>query len=584
MTASFEKQRLLSVIDMQDDVPKAHLPSTFAFRDLETALAEGRRDLSTHEEQTMWSLAQILFESQDPDVDENATRKRLFAQLWKSVVTPSALNHGEKAETKEEKALAHLSNFEVWGATEALLDGNDSRLATAIAQIGGDADFRSAVKQQIDHWRETNDLSEIPARIRALYELLAGNTCISQGTGGKGPENEAETFNISKKFGLDWRRAFGLRLWYGILSEEPLSAAINSYEADLKSGREVIPPVPAFAEKSALVDGVDSRQDILFGLMKIYTTKTIDIPAVLSPENTSGDPLNTMLSFQLMQALSVRGIIPAASTLSSFSDSLTETLVAQLSAQSETLHQAVFAALHFTSATKRAHTVQSLLAQHAGSISLAEDGPDFEYLTRTLSIPARWIHIALAQYALAVRGDAALQSHHLLAAGDIEGAVIVLARTVAPLAVIEERITELRTILVPFKSSTAPKLAAWRDGAGLYADFAELVEKAGGVAAVRPAARPRIAPGALQDVHSLVRRVRSALPRGEAWSRLGMTERAAVVEMGTVVTRVESEITALRGGVEVEIGTGGTQEREDKALKRAKSLSQRYFARVGLVA
>ena len=304
---------------MEDGVPRAKLTNSFSFADFASAVPpNGPVD---ENEKMMWQLAQILFDSQDPELDQHGTdamRKDHLMKFWKSMVTPIALDQARNARNSEERAIAYLSAHNVWDATECLLSGGDFRLSTMVSQIGGDETMRECVTEQIKHWRSTNILSEIPARIRALYELLAGNTCVSDGRSGAGPENKAETFSISSKFGLDWRRAFGLKLWYGIEQENSISSAVREFTKNLRSHQEQARPIPWFSQQKFEMDWKDptpqDRQDVLWGLLKIYAeaeetmSDGVNLGDIIAPANVSGNPLDTRLSFQLYHLLAARDI------------------------------------------------------------------------------------------------------------------------------------------------------------------------------------------------------------------------------------------------------------------------------------
>ena len=234
------------------------MPSSFSFADFASSIPSDTNSPSLKAEKTTLQLAQILFDTQDPSQSERNTariRKENLPQFWKSIVTPQALEQARSAKTAEEKAIAYLSADDVWDATEALLNGSDYRLSTMLSQLSSDLPnipLKTAVTEQINHWRTTNTLSEIIPSIRVIYEILAGNTCVSDGKTAVGAEDKAETFNISHKFGLTWRQSFGLKLWYGCdSSSEPdadeIVEAVKAYDRNLRSYQERVRPTPWFA-------------------------------------------------------------------------------------------------------------------------------------------------------------------------------------------------------------------------------------------------------------------------------------------------------------------------------------------------
>lgn len=561
----------------------------------------------------MWQLAQILFDSQDPATDEQSKRKQILTQFWKSITTSQALEHAKSAKTAEEKAFAQLSSFDVWSATETLLKGGDPRLATMIAQIGANESTQRAIAEQINHWRDENDISEIPRDIRTLYELMAGNTCVAKGKSGAGLENKAETFNISWKFGLDWRRAFGLKLWYGIGKEDSIAEAVELYKNDLSSYEEKTRPVPWFVAAKAQTGWTDpragDRQDVLWGLLKLYahhqalqfqdapSDSEIDVAAFLAPESISGNPLSACLSFQLYHTLLARSLLPRTDTSSEepgnthFADTLAETLASQFSATPHTLDLAVFTMMFLSSATARASSIKAVLTHHAGALGQSPElCPHFHALTSALKIPAAWIYNAKAVLERSVTGDRAAQALNLLRAGETREAHEVLVRAVAPLCVIEERVIgsspdNLKQVLKEFKESDAVHLPSWKRGGGLYSDFVGVVEFAPGAAeSEESGSDARIRPGSQQELRRLCKRVRASLPArvSEGWKKMGLEERAACEEMRDVVGRAEVALEKARG-IEGSTGFGedgnAIQGRGDETLKSAREASEAFYSR-----
>ena len=132
----------------------------------------------THE-QHAWQLLSLLFDDVEnipADVDpENRERykKERLSEFWKTLVFGDAQKHAQQAATPEERAIAQLSCNNVAEACHALLEGLDLRLATMVAQIGGDVNIRQTMLTQIEEWRRLDMLAEMEDAHRALYELMS---------------------------------------------------------------------------------------------------------------------------------------------------------------------------------------------------------------------------------------------------------------------------------------------------------------------------------------------------------------------------------------------------------------------------
>ena len=484
----------------------------------------------------MWELAALLFDPIDPkthadlpndriDGIEDRIRKNDVSRFWEKLCYSAARDAASTAPNAEERAIAYLSANKIADACDALTQGKDYRLAVLISQLGSDRITRDDMITQLQHWRELNVLSEMTEPIRALYELLTGSTCVCEGKRGP-PEDRARTFVLSERFHFDWKRAFGLRLWYAILSEDPLEVAIQRFEAELKSGQEKKQPLPWFIEEKIARDWHDpepsARRDILWGILQLYASSKaiLEAPAIadlVAPHNVTGNPLNARLSFQLCQALALR--FPQSDT--SKSDQITWDFACQLESSGEWLW-ALFATLHLHDSDQRETAIQSLLAHHVSELNDA----DFQTLTTEFKIPTPWIWEAKALLSRS-QEDSLGEVQHLLRAENWEEAHSVLCRTVGPRAIIEEDYQTLQDVLGGFEPDGKEHVESWEVGGQVYQDFVDLVqdslEEEG-------------------DRMAVLKHLLSALPEMGDVEEMGFEEKVAVGEMSAVVGRKALEV------------------------------------------
>jgi nuclear pore complex protein Nup98-Nup96 len=486
-------------------------------------------------EQQAWQLLSLLFDDADKvpagvnEEDIDTYRKEKLSDFWKLLVYDGAQQHAQQAASPEEKAIAHLSCNNVADACHTLLDGLDLRLATMVAQIGGNLKMRQSMAAQIEEWRRLDILSEMEDSQRALYELLAGNCARSEGKIGVGQENRAATFNISSHFGLDWRRAFGLRLWYGTTANESIELAIAQFADAVRDGNEDVKPVPWFVQNNIDMGWNDPkaehREDLLWGILKLYASAKMEIPAnledVLAPENVSGHPLNARLSFQLFQLFKSRrddgkeaderkpamptsrgstadeepfrrsfqswtdpaaeGDVQAKEPLIELSDKITLTYAASLHTP-EYWTTAIWVYTHLSSPTMREHYIRSLVNQYASTYSLDQGNATYEYLTDDLRVPSTWLHAAAALQAKS-DGDALREATHLIQAEEREEAHEVLCRKVGPEAIISRDYDPLRELMAGFMTETLSSrrepVQGWTQGGQIYVDYIELIDLTG---------------------------------------------------------------------------------------------------------
>lgn len=498
-TTSLQLQMNQSTVSIVDGTPAAKTPEVITFATLAEDVA--RTTASDKHERAVWKVASILFDPvsvscaaltqglSDMEIAEleHRIRRDALSEYWTELVHEDSARAARDAATAEEKAFALLTGNDLEAACAALVDGNDLRLATIIAQLPGNGTMKEMMRKQIDSWRSQNVLSEISEPIRALYEVAAGNVGIIQGKTGA-TEDRATTFGISSRFGLDWRRSFGLRLWFGANASDSLSDAVLAYENDVASKTETVRPVPFFTEQGVTPAWDDSasqsREDTLFGLLKLYAREpgsaVSSVTDLLSPTSVSGNPLDARLAWQLSALLRSKQIVSPADVSDETFDTLTLALAAQLEANSE-LSGALKALLHLSTSTARETHIRSMLYRRAQALSAASS-PDTlpSTLTDNLKLPAQWLWHARALYARSVEENHIAEATYLLRAEEYDEAHTVLCRTVGPHAVITQDSDSLRELLGGFEGlSDEVRIEGWEVGGQVYFDYVYLLDMGG---------------------------------------------------------------------------------------------------------
>jgi nuclear pore complex protein Nup98-Nup96 len=571
-------------ISHSDEVPRAKLqtePSPLEFSELADAVPLGTA--AGIQEHKAWQLLSLLFDdnSQVPssvpkDEEEQwlaQDRKDRLSHFWQSLVFEDAQNHAKEAATNEEKALAYLSCHSIADAVTTLFHASDLRLATIVSQLGGDATVRRDMSAQVDEWRKMDELADMDEPMRALYELVQGNCTEAEGKTGVGRENKASTFQIASRFNLDWRRAFGLRLWYQAMADEPIEMAVAQFADASRDGKEDVKPVPWFIEQGLNMGWEDpqqtQREDILWGILKLYASSKMDIPTnledVLAPENVSGHPLDARLSFQLFQIFysrrtdpseedertvgmptfrdsvgggptalissvnSTNGIEQADDPLVELGDKLTLTYASSLHTP-EHWTTAAWVYTHLSNPTTRSHYIRSLLNQFSNTYDIAQSDPTYQTLLK-LSIPQQWMHAAAALQAKR-DGDALHQAAHLIKANELQEAHEVLCRSVGPDAIISRHLDPLRELLGGFEDGqTTETITGWVQGGQIYFDYIHLLDLTEQRNPYRPDDKLN------HDIHVLLRKLQQSLEKvaTDRWDGVSLEERVALSEIaGTV--------------------------------------------------
>ncbi|RFU73603.1 hypothetical protein TARUN_8649 [Trichoderma arundinaceum] len=495
-------QDIVTEIRIVEGVPYASLHTTslksvFHHKNMNDAA-------SIHEKQ-VWELASILFDnlaSLSSPEEEHLARRNKLSQFWSDLVEQATSTAIGLAATSEEKALACLAGHRIAEACKHLLDGKNFRLATLVPLIGTSDVAKREMREQVKSWLDSKILSEFSEAIRTIYELLSGNVCVCEGLKGMPNEDRVDSFVISKNFGFDWRQSFGLRLWYAISHYDDLSVAVEKFKDDISQDKEDLPR-PWYVEQgiAPLWDDVniDTRQDLLWGLLQLYADHNADLEAVLRPENSQLSPLDARLRWQLGIALTSTGKVSYGTNGIEKADAATLAYAAQLTRAGEWLEAAfVLLHLHHTAARKKA--LQEHLCQHANLIG-SESDASFVMLTEKYRIPAAWIWEALALYMRCVKKDAVAEVHCLLRAGSHIEAHRILVQHVAPQAIIERDYAGLSSLISQFQDRQQ-SITEWTQGGETYSHFLQLIECRGKGENVTPALLDRLLAGlnAMKDI------------------------------------------------------------------------------------
>lgn len=466
----------MTEIRMTEGVPYATLHTT----SLKSVFHQKNvNDAASIHEKQVWELASILFDDLDSlnaTEEEHLVRRNKLSQFWSDLVEQASSTAISMAATSEEKALACLAGHRIAEACKYLLDGKNFRLATLVPLIGTSDVAKREMREQIKSWLDSKMLSEFSEAIRTIYELLSGNVCVCEGLKGMPNEDRVDSFVISKNFGLDWRQSFGLRLWYAISNHDDLSAAVEEYKDDIDQDKEDLPR-PWYVEQGVAPlwndANIDTRQDLLWGLLQLYADRDADLEAVLRPENSQLSPLDARLRWQLGIALTSTGKVSYGANGTEKADAATIAFAAQLTRAGEWL-EAAFVLLHLHHTASRKKALQEHLCQHANLIG-SESDHGFVMLTEKYRIPAAWIWEALALYMRCVKKDAVAEVQCLLRAGSHAEAHRILIQHVAPQAIVERDYAGLSSLISQFQDQQQG-ITEWTQGGEIYGHFLQLVE------------------------------------------------------------------------------------------------------------
>ncbi|KIW15721.1 hypothetical protein PV08_05771 [Exophiala spinifera] len=465
------------------------------------AFSQGKEQLTQQganaDEIDVYNFLHVLFDEFDDEFTCGLSRQQqreYLARIRKDRLSKFLAElvwrrHTEKIKYAEKEsavtaALLQLTAHNITAACEMLTREQDFHLSLLVAQIEqGDATFQNDMADQIEAWRQQGVLSEMSEEIRAMYELLAGNTTIAQGKQNVPVEDKASTFALSEKFDLDWVQAFCLCLWYGHQKNGDITDAVAEFANKVSSREESASPV-----------GEDGREDLLWVMLKLFATSEkpgcVDVPVFPQALSALAQPWNSTHAFQLHHfiAAAVQGV----EVDNNKSDDLALSLAFEYSAKGDVVG-AIYAVEHIRSSVSRSSHIRELLERHA---AVLPSSPDLDSekaafstqqgqsqvwtdLTTHLKVPVSWICHAKALYARSCT-DAHTELTYLILAGEFAEAHECLLKRVAPRLVIDEDWETLQSTLAKFDPNPADKLeiGAWESGGQVYADFVTLISAA----------------------------------------------------------------------------------------------------------
>ncbi|KAI0822929.1 nuclear protein 96-domain-containing protein [Trametes gibbosa] len=524
-------------------------------------------------EPALFRLGHALFDPIDfrlddiPDVHVRhrirAIRRKTELSKWLKTAVSSAMDADlrNNLDTKWDKTVfTLLSGYQVERACEVAADDGNVKLASLIAQCPGDGEFREDLQEQLEIWRQERVDAHINEDTRKIYALLAGVADTLKGSGGSGIEHCAD---VDLARGLDWKRAFGLQLWYGLPMDAPIADVFEAYDSMWKEGRSSIaPPIPWYAERTENTGSLwklppkAQHPDALYSLIKLFADSECNLSDILSSFSFSPSPTDYRLPWHLYILLSrclrardladrdtsvrqrsvdendrVEGHSPSA-------DLLANSYASQLE-QLGMIQEAVFVLLHIEGSAGRVKVIKELLTRSASKLD--------DWMTRglvgSLKIPMAWIYEAKAVHAL--DGGKLYEAYELyISACLYDAAHDIAVLELAPDAVIRQDLVLLRELFDVFDGRL---VGGWNDRGKVFLDYAQALARL-------PQLRERFVQGdgvlsaeessELEQFSRSVPKLVSILPEVLP-DRSNIRHTAAVAEMTTQLVRHLDQIRPL---------------------------------------
>ncbi|KAI0066823.1 hypothetical protein BV25DRAFT_1819933 [Artomyces pyxidatus] len=492
-----------------DGIPFANPSPTLSFASFASLFPSTDRSF----EALLFRLGHALFDDIDLHLHDTVSvdvRNQVYAIRRKAALSSwleDAVSPTVDAEVKADlsanptsTAFRLLTGHQVDKACEVSMDGGNVKLATLISQAGGDEEYLEDMRAQLRIWREQRIDVHIDESMRKVYALLAGVVGVLEGSNGTGIE-WCPDISIADR--LDWKRVFGLHLWY----EQPMDASIadvfDSYDQHWRSApARVAPPIPWYLEAKSphptlphtwRLTSDANPPDGLYSLMRLYADPACSLSAIFSPFSFGPSPSDFSIPWHLYILLSrcmrirdfadrddpgvdrsvsseggeeqedqdvrVEGHSPSA-------DLLASTYALQLE-QMDLIQEAVFVLLHLEGSTGREKAIKDLLLRSAPKLD--------DYVTRgiagSLRVPLSWINEAKAVFALDC-GNIYEAYQLYLQAGLYNAAHELAVLELAPEAVIRDDLELLKTL---FERIAGHPVDGWHVRGKAFLDYAEIM-------------------------------------------------------------------------------------------------------------
>jgi len=307
-------------------------------------------------ESTLWRLGTALFDKLDlrvpPSMNpgaldriENLRRKQALGDWLRSAVSATVEDAVASAPSTNAQIFTLLTGNQVERACHLAMETHNFKLASLITQIGGSPEFRRDVASQLIVWRESVADAWIDDDIRKIYALMTGDVAVVQASTSTDPFQKASELRVDD--GLDWKRTFGLQLWYGNYLEDTLLASVDAFEA--RTGTAM--PRPWYLEGALKRKSSPwtprNENDALFELIKLSVDPAYGLENVLNPRAYTSSPLDYRCVWHvymlLSRGLQIRDFSSDAASLAA--SAVTTNYAAQLEALGMYEH-AVFVLLH----------------------------------------------------------------------------------------------------------------------------------------------------------------------------------------------------------------------------------------------
>ncbi|KAJ8972764.1 hypothetical protein NQ317_006280 [Molorchus minor] len=344
-----------------------------------------------------------------------------------------------------------LTVFKILEAADLAMDNRFPNLALLVSQLSLTNRTKLFLQEQIEVWYKSMIANHIGHDVKKIYMLLSGTST-------------RENVNIFED--VDWKRAFGMHLWYICAAGTPVEAAIELYKKAFEEKGYAEPPYPPY--KSDYSE--EGPFDVLYHILLLYKTRIHSLSSVLNPATHTDNLLDYRLSWLLLQLfLSLDVGLIETSEKTKFCTSLSNQL--------ESIGKwewAIFVLLYLEDNVSKKNLIMQILDRNLGSDADKTTTDLQDELVNKMHIPPEWIHTVKGEKLLLLEKYFPA-FNHLAFAREYYRANDILMEHLIPNLFINEQYDVIKVLIDNIKDGSSTILH-WNNQAGLFSDFLELQE------------------------------------------------------------------------------------------------------------
>lgn len=190
-------------------------------------------------------------------------------------------NYDDLSGTSTAKCLFNqLSVFKIQEAANLAMDEHLPNLSLLVSQLSLTNRTKIFFQDQIESWYTSMTANHISGDMKRIYLLLSGIPV-------------KEEINIFEN--IDWKRAFGMHMWYVCPAGSPVEVAIELYKEAFENKGYAELPNPPY--KNSFED--ENIFDVVYHVLMLYKTRVHRLSSVLNPTTHTDDSLDYRLRYLL---------------------------------------------------------------------------------------------------------------------------------------------------------------------------------------------------------------------------------------------------------------------------------------------